>query len=231
MTAVQQVQDFVQHKLSPFPFAALQQTDESGDSRHYRIPDIAILRDGDRFSVEVLHDPMRWLRLNPLYGELARRSSQLSAAERTHVLEHVANARSFVRNLRQRQQTLQQVSGAIVVRQSAFLRHGVRHLVPLTQRQIATDVGLHVSTVGRAVSEKAALLPDRNIWPMNDFFGTSLPAMDVLRELLAAADAPLTDQQLADLLAKQGFPLARRTVTKYRERLGVASFRFADRRR
>ena len=107
--------------------------------------------------------------------------------------------------------------------QAEFLENGVRYLRPLTRGELANHVGLHESTVSRATANKYVLLPEGRTIPFDDFFDGSLAAKDILRELIAAESPtkPLSDEDLAGLLCERGVPLARRTVAKYREALGI----------
>ncbi len=190
------------------------------------MPDLVIDEIDGAFRVEVLTASKRWLRISPTYARLARQPESLGAAEKRHVDEHLLRARMFLRNLKQREQTLQRVSDTIVRHQEAFLRHGVRHLVPLTRLQVASELELHVSTVSRAVLDKIARLPDGRLCPMPDFFGAAHDVKDILRELVEEETESLSDQQLADLLSIRGFPVARRTVAKYRAQLNIPPHRY-----
>lgn len=187
----------------------------------YRTADIAILRRDDSFVVEVLHSPRRVLRLNPLYQDLARKASSLPDEERAHVQEYIARARVFLTNLRQRESTLQRIGESIVVRQESFLLHGVRHLAPMTRAEIALELGVHESTVSRATADKTALLPNGTLLPMSEFFVAARGVQDVLRELITNEPRPLSDDELARLLGEQGYPIARRTVAKYRDLMKI----------
>jgi RNA polymerase sigma-54 factor len=222
---VARAREFLRDRLLPYPLAAEAEQPLTPDTRPYRIPDVAMLWDGDRPRVEVLESASRLLRLNPVYQRLARQPESLSEEEREHVLRYVDRARVFLRSLRQRQQTLRRVSEAVAFRQEAFLRHGIQHLVPLTRMDVAREIALHHSTVSRAVQDKVALLPDRTMWPMPGFFGGSRAATESLRELMAERGRELSDQELADALAERGVSVSRRTVTKYRHQLGIGTRR------
>jgi len=102
--------------------------------------------------------------------------------------------------------------------------------VPLTRLQLARDVGLHESTVCRALADKIALLPNRALVPLDDFFDAARPVQEALRDLIASEQGPLSDQELAELLAARGYPIARRTVARYREQLGIPAQRQRARR-
>lgn len=219
---VKAARDFIQRHLWPYPVQATVSARAEPEYIRYRRPDIAIhQQDDDSFSVEVLHSPRRMLRLNPLYRELARQAASLDEEERQHVQEYVARARTFLANLRQRESTLQRIGEAIVERQEDFLRHGVRHLVPMTRTEIAAALGLHESTVSRATADKAALLPNKISMPLSEFFVAARGVQDVLRELIEHETTPLSDAELAQLLKEHGYSVARRTVAKYREQMKI----------
>lgn len=208
---------FIKRYLWPFPAQAALAEAAPSQRPRYRTADISILsRDGE-FVVEVLQSPRRLLRLNPIYQDLSRRSAVLSEEERAHVQEYIARARTFLTNLRQRESTLLRIGEAIVARQEAFLLHGVRHLAPMTRSEIAYDIGVHESTVSRATADKSALLPNGTLMPISEFFVAARGVQDVLRELIASETRPLSDDELARQLGELGYPLARRTVAKYRD--------------
>ena len=212
---------FVRKQLWPFPAQATLPDAAPLQRTRYRTADLAIIQRDALFVVEVLHSLRRGLRLNPLYQDLARHAATLPEAERAHVQEYIARARVFLTNLRQREITLQRIGEAIVVRQEAFLHHGVRSLAPMTRAEIAVDLGVHESTVSRATSDKTALLPNGTLLPMSEFFIAARGVQDVLRELISHEAQPLSDETLAHLLGAQGYPIARRTVAKYRDLLKI----------
>lgn len=218
---IEEARRFIRQQLWPFPAHAAYGEVAPPNRVRYRTPDLAIRNQDGAYVVEVLHSPRRILRLNPLYQELARRSSSLDEEERAHVQEYINRARVFLANLRQRESTLERIGKAIVSRQEAFLRHGVRHLQPMTRAEIATELELHESTVSRTVAEKTALLPDQNLLPLAEFFVAARGVQDVLRELIANEDRPLSDDALASMLGERGYTIARRTVAKYRAQLRI----------
>jgi RNA polymerase sigma-54 factor len=105
--------------------------------------------------------------------------------------------------------------------QREFLLKGERYLRPLTRAQLAEELGLHESTVSRAVADKYALLPGGSIVALADFFDGSLKAKSMIMECISHETHPLTDGELAGLLAESGVSIARRTVAKYRQALGI----------
>ena len=103
----------------------------------------------------------------------------------------------------------------------------MRHLRPLTRAEVATRLNLDEGTVSRATANKYALLPNGRLIPLSDFFDSSLSIKDVLREVIAGEDAKrrFSDDELAHLMQARGYSMARRTVTKYREEMGIGSSR------
>jgi RNA polymerase sigma-54 factor len=208
---------FVRTHLWPFPSQAIQSETAPSQRTRYRTADIAITANDDHFSVEVLHSSRRLLRLNPLYQDLARNAATLDEGERQHVQEYINRARVFLAGLLQRESVLERIGKVIIERQDAFLRYGVRHLVPLTRAEIAATLGLHESTISRTTAEKTVLLPNKQLLPMSEFFVAARGVQDVLRELITNEQAPLSDEELANQLRSRGYQIARRTVAKYRD--------------
>ncbi|NJP06215.1 MAG: hypothetical protein HC837_11625 [Chloroflexaceae bacterium] len=185
-------------------------------------PDVAMTATPDGgFKAEVLYAPRRMLRMSPVYEAVALQLEQLDAAEQEHVRTYIERSRIFLSNLSQRKAVLQQVSEALIAYQDAFLRYGTRHLLPLTRTEIAAELGVHESTVSRAIAHKSVVLPDGSLLPFAEFFHTARPVQDVLCELIAHEREPLSDAQLAEQLHQRGYPIARRTVAKYRQQLQI----------
>jgi RNA polymerase sigma-54 factor len=111
-----------------------------------------------------------------------------------------------------------------VGRQSAFVRDGVAALRPLTRADVARELGIHESTVGRAVSGRYVELPRGRIVPFSHFFRASRSAEETLARIVVEEARPRSDNELAELLAARGFSVARRTVAKYRSRLGILPY-------
>jgi RNA polymerase sigma-54 factor len=136
-------------------------------------------------------------------------------------------ARFFVECIHRRWQTLHRVIEIIVKHQRAFLEKGIRYLQPLTRAEVASQLHLDEGTVSRTTANKYVLLPNGRLMPLSDFFDGSLSIKDMLHELIQKEDPQhrLSDEELARLLSTQGVQLARRTVTKYREEMGIGSSR------
>jgi RNA polymerase sigma-54 factor len=109
----------------------------------------------------------------------------------------------------------------VVGLQKEFIFHGERESRPVTRAGIAKELGVHESTISRAVAKKSVQLPNKRIVPLSMFFDRSLNVRTVLREMIADESKPLSDFNLVDLLKKQGFIVARRTVAKYRSMEGI----------
>jgi RNA polymerase sigma-54 factor len=124
-------------------------------------------------------------------------------------------------NINQRRETMLRIARVLVEVQEDFLRHGVRHLRPLTRAQVAERTGLHESTVSRATAGKYVMLPNRQVIPFSDFFTASLSIKDVMKEIIVREGRPLTDREIVSLLRDEGIRVARRTVAKYRSQLGI----------
>jgi RNA polymerase sigma-54 factor len=132
-----------------------------------------------------------------------------------------ARARLFVRSVAQRWQTLHELMRCLVAYQRDFLVEGERKLKPLTRASVAEMMEVHESTVCRAVAGKYALLPRGRIVPLSKFFDSAAPIKRMIEELVDQEAQPLSDQAIADRLCEQGYDVARRTVTKYRNALGI----------
>ena len=160
-----------------------------------------------------------------------------SPETREWIKRKVESAKWLIDSIEQRYSTLRKVSQAIVDHQNAFLDSGPEHIVPLKMQQIADVVGVHVTTVSRAVDDKWIQTP-RGLFPLKRFFGGGTQTADgeevawdiiriKLKEIIDAEDkhSPLSDDALVDALAAEGYNLARRTITKYRKLMNIPSSR------
>ena len=172
------------------------------------------------------------LRIDPGYSQLAAQLGRggdgchLAADDRdlhAHVTDLVRRASWLIARLDERFRTIRQVVEYAADRQRGFVLGGPRYLRPLAQADAARDLGIHESTVSRAVAGKYMMMPSRAVVPVQDFFRAALAPQEALRQLIATEDHPLSDAELAQRLSAQGFSVARRTVAKYRDRLGLAA--------
>ncbi len=225
---VHELVQFIKQNLNPFPANTNWAGPGPRRSTPVARPDIIIRRKRPPetgYEIEVPDSRRYRLRVNSVYQELARGSRSgrdaLTYSERAHIREQLAQARLFINCVRQRWQTLERMALALVDIQEEFLEKGYRYLKPLTRAQLAEIVGVHESTVGRAVANKTVMLPSGHIVPFSDFFDGSLAAKCLIEEIIAAEQEPLSDQRVAELLREHGLDIARRTVAKYRDALGI----------
>jgi len=172
------------------------------------------------------------VRLTSGYRQILSQSRKSSPQDREYVIKRLEAARFIVRMIEQRRRTLNRIMQAIIERQMEFLENGIRYIKPLTMKQIAQDIEMHESTVSRAVHNKYVITPN-GMLPVKYFFGVGLKSdsgedsaksiKDKIAEMISREDnkKPLSDQEVADMLSKQGITIARRTVAKYREELKI----------
>ena len=204
------------------------------------IPDIlvtqAVLKDGERgWDIAINQATLPRLIINRSYY-IEMRGSCVAKEARAWLGEKLADANWLLKALDQRQKTILKVAAEIVKQQDGFFRHGVSHLRPLTLRTVAETVSLHESTISRVTSNKY-LACARGTFELKFFFTSGVASADgegavsaeavkdAIRRLIGAeaAGAVLSDDTLVDLLRDKGFDLARRTVAKYREAIGLGS--------
>jgi RNA polymerase sigma-54 factor len=224
--AVVAARDFIKQHLQPRPL------EEPPRGRAWRspsptrfvIPDVIIhLRDG-KLEPEVVETYRFSLRISPLYQRLSsgtETDGALSDGDREHVRRYVNRSKLFISNINQRRETIRRITACLIGLQEEFIVYGVRYLKPLTRAQVAQYLGIHESTVSRATANKYVMLPDKHVIPFSDFFSASLSAKDVIKELITSERDPMTDKEIVSRLREQGIRVARRTVTKYRNQLGI----------
>ncbi len=188
-------------------------------------PDVVIRRRGAGFEAEVVEEQRYDLHIHQGYQWAHKHIKEIGGShdDKQHIRTYFDRAQSFIAALQQRWNTMQRVSDALIDRQREFLEYGPRGLKPLTRADVAEALGLHESTVSRATDGKFVLLPSGQVVPFDDFFNASLPAKNALRQLICAENTrrPLSDEQLACQLRRDGFDIARRTVAKYRDEEGI----------
>lgn len=220
--------------LDPYPGARLAPT-----PAEYLVPELIARRSPEGWRVEPNPRTTPRLSINEHYASWLAAHRKGDGADA--LAAQLEEARWLVRALAQREDTLLRVGAVLVRRQAGFVEEGPGRLAPLTLRDVADEIGMHESTVSRAVQGKSLAAP-RGVIPLRHFFSaavskngdteySSRAVQERLRALIAAEDAaaPLSDAALAAALEKKGIRIARRTVAKYREALGLASAR--ERRR
>ena len=201
----------------------------SAGSAEYVVPDVFVRRTEHGWAVEINSATLPRVRLNQSYASLIGRNAS-HATMRAQLQE----ARWLLKSLEIRHETLIKVARSIVERQTAFLEHGEEHMRPMILKDIAEAIGMHESTISRVTSGKYMHTP-RGVFELRYFFsshvegadgsGTSSTAIRAkIRKLVKEEDAesPLSDGRIAELLSGEGIPVARRTVAKYREAMGIA---------
>ncbi len=201
------------------------------------VPDISIEQDASgKYVVRLEDEYTPRLNISRHYQQLMA-NGQADQKTKEFIKRKIESARWLIESIEQRYNTLKRVAQAIVDHQTAFLDKGPEFIVPLKMQQIADVVGVHVTTVSRAVDDKYVQTP-RGIFPLKRFFGGGTTTADgdevawdiiriKLKEIVDKEDKndPLSDDSLVDELAKQGYKLARRTITKYRKALKIPSSR------
>lgn len=185
-------------------------------------PDLVVELDDGHPVVALTTQPR--LRLHPDFVALAadrQRLTELTPDERAMVTRSIAEAAAFLDRLAQRGRTLLLVGVEVARRQQEYLRAGPAALQPLTRAEVAVTLGLHESTVSRAVAGKFVQVPAGRVVPLADLFGTTRSAQECLRELVAAERRPLSDAELVSGLAARGHCVSRSAVRKYRQRFDI----------
>jgi RNA polymerase sigma-54 factor len=206
--------------------------DYGGAEPAYIVPDVYIQKIGDDFVVTLNENAVPRLRLATYYQRVLN-DSAVGADTKEYLQERLRSARWLVKSIYQRLQTIFKVANSIVKFQRPFFEHGVGHLRPLVLKDVAEDIGMHESTISRATANKYAHTP-QGIFELKFFFTSGVKATDgedvsaetvkeKIRALVASEgqDNPLSDQAIADILHNDQINIARRTVAKYRQALGI----------
>lgn len=201
-----------------------------GETR-YVTPDVYVQKVGDEYVVTLNEDGLPRLRVSSFYRQMLGRNGSPEA--RGYIQEKMRAAAWLIKSIHQRQRTLYMVTSSIVKFQQDFLDRGVSHLRPLVLKDVANDIGMHESTVSRATAGKYVHTP-QGTFELKYFFTSSLRSghgeevsaesvKEKIRSIIAKEDArkPLSDQYIAEMLAKEQIDIARRTVAKYRELMGI----------
>jgi RNA polymerase sigma-54 factor len=216
-------------ELSPFPGRQF----DSSEVR-YVTPDVQVVRKNDEFVIILNDEEIPVLGINPFFMKLSD-GKDGEKPVRDFVRENIKEARWFIRSINQRNHTLLKVMRAVVEFQRAFFAKGPKYLAPLTLKDIAQEIGVHETTVSRIANGKY-VQTEWGIFEIRYFFTNSISGAgssgsryskeavkEMIREIIQSEEGSLSDQDIADLLARRGIPLARRTVAKYRKELDLGS--------
>src|SRR6266542_1846131 len=215
-------------RLNPRPgqiFAAAPQ--------NYVLPDVMVEKVDGEYQVSSNNEQIPHLRISNLYKDIIASGNTQTSDVKDYVRDKIRSGKFLIRSIHQRQQTILNIAWQIVSRQRDFLEHGPSHLKPMTMGNVADAVGLHETTVSRAVSGKYMATP-QGIFEMKYFFtsgyqtatGESLSNTSVKEAIIDLVkhengSAPLSDHEIVEILGERGIPIARRTVAKYRTELNI----------
>ena len=207
----------------------------------YIIPDLIVDKIGTRYHVFLNDTGMPRLRLSRSYQEIARDKKKMTPENREFIASKMNSANWMIQAIEQRRQTMLKVMNFIVDRQRDFFEKGIEYLKPLTLREVAEVINMHESTVSRVTNEKYVQTP-RGVLPLKFFFSSALSTASgeeasarsiraKLQKMVGDENSgkPLTDQQIVHLFQEQGIQIARRTVAKYRDQLGILPARMRKR--
>jgi RNA polymerase sigma-54 factor len=203
-----------------------------GNDSRYIVPDVYVYKLGNEYTIVLNEDGIPRLRVNGLYRSLLRTAGSGDEAKQ-YVEQKLRSALWLIKSVDQRQRTLRKVTQSIVKFQRDFLDRGLSHLRPLSLRDVGEDIGMHESTISRVTTNKYVETP-QGLFELKYFFHSGIASGDgemvssvsvkkMIQDILAAEDAakPQSDQEVAQALQKRGLTIARRTVAKYREELGI----------
>lgn len=207
----------------------------SGGGARQVEPDVYISKEGDDYLIMLNDDEIPQLRLNGEYKRMIDREQEPNKDVRNYVKERYASALQLIKNIEQRKQTILRVCHSIIRRQTEFLEFGIDQLKPMMIKEVAEEIGVHPSTVSRAVANKYAHTP-QGVFELRYFFseavqgpsGSATPLLIVKRRVKKMIEDensahPLTDEQITARLQAEGIQVTRRTVAKYREDMKIPS--------
>lgn len=199
----------------------------------YVIPDLIVERVGEKYVVFLNDRNVPRLRISQSYRNELRHNPGISPETKDFIQGRLKNAKWLIQTIEQRRRTMIKVMESIVEEQREFFERGTSHLKPLTLQQVASKISMHESTVSRVTTNKYVQTP-RGVYELKYFFSSSLSTQSGdevsaksaklnIKEIIAKEDTkkPLSDQKIADILREDGLIIARRTVAKYREQLGI----------
>ena len=207
----------------------------------YIIPDLIVEKIDDKYHVFLNDSGLPRLRISKTYQEIARDKKKYDGESKEFINQRLNSAHWMIQAIEQRRQTMLKVMNFIVDRQREFFEKGIDHLKPLTLREVADVISMHESTVSRVTNEKYVQTP-RGLLPLKFFFSSGLStttgedasARSIKSQIQKLVDDeppknPLTDQQIVEMFERKGVKIARRTVAKYRDQLGILPARMRKR--
>jgi RNA polymerase sigma-54 factor len=205
----------------------------SDEETIYITPDIYVFKVGDAYEIVQNEDGLPKLRINAYYKDVLRGGNSLSDNAKIYIPEKLRSAAWLIKSIHQRQRTIYRVTESIVRFQRGFLDNGITHLKPLVLRDVAENIDMHESTVSRVTTNKYVHTP-QGIFELKFFFNSSIRSVEgdavasesvkeQIRKIvkMEKATKPYSDQDISDILRKLNIRVARRTVAKYREMMGI----------
>lgn len=205
------------------------------DTTRYVVPDIYVYKSEGEWVISMNEEGLPRLRISPYYLDLLKNKEKNNdAPNKAYLNDRIKAASWLIKSIHQRQQTIYKVTESIVKFQKDFLEQGIDKLRPLVLKDVADDIGMHESTVSRVTNNKYVHTP-QGVYELKFFFTTAIKTMEgdissssikeKIKNFIAAEpnDNPISDQQIVDILKKDNIDIARRTVAKYRETLGILS--------
>lgn len=219
------VSHYISDNLNPFPARAnwgtfRQPNDNTPEVFHH--PDVLIYylnnKPGNPLVIEIITPSRGTLRLSPMFKKALK---EQKGEQQEEWKKDMDKASLLIKCIQQRNNTMRQLMALLASIQKSFIIHGDTHLIPLTRAEIAEKIGVHESTISRAVANKTVQLPNKKIIPMSTFFDRSLAVRATLRNIVESENHALNDTELRKSLEERGINVARRTVAKYRSMEGI----------
>ncbi|HEX9746534.1 MAG TPA: hypothetical protein VGB30_14030 [bacterium] len=222
------VKELIEHAKRSYHMHPRRMFEESESNAEVENPyitaDVRIREIDGQYIAEVLDSGLPQLRLNRFYIEsyqkLKKDRMAFNRDERSHIKEYFERATSYIQNLNARRQTMLDITEEIIKEQEAYLRYGPLYLKKLTRKEIAEKIGVHPSTVSRALAVRYCWLPDNSIVPFSVFFNPALCYIEMIRQILhnESYERVFSDEEIRDMMAEKGHDLSRRVITKYRKK-------------
>lgn len=219
--------------LTPYPG-----NEFSNEQTNYIVPDVYLLKIDGEYVIRLNNDGLPQLGMSPDYMSLLKNKKSLNSESLGYLREKQRNAEWFIKSIQQRQRTIYKVMESILKFQGEFFEYGPSHLKPLILRDVADDIDMHESTVSRVTSNKYAHTP-QGIFELKYFFSTAVATTDGdtvasesirnrIRQLVQSENPakPLSDNKISEILKSENIKVARRTVAKYRDQMGILPVKY-----